>query len=1040
MLATFASCSGGGGSGSANFEINRGFATGNEVFTGGLYIHGRNTRTGEQFSFALDLEQKASLSLSFGTWDIRAVAWDGDPESDAFEGNVLCSHEVVNFNSNNQAVRLQVTNDKCEDPAFATVTSNPSTSFIRQVDGQYEFKPLTIYTCGALYDTTKPTQLLSSTSFTADFCSYYPLGFQQKAAGVIVTLQSLLPGKLPTDGLSSSCMSADQAIQAAPISTFMKLPTKIPVTISLFEDPNCNVDSLISKFDFSEGLESTVAKSARNFDAITAPTYSNTALALPSEMPQRGTTPLSTELPFFKCNFAAPTDKGDACLNMPPLPGIADYIVSPGYNLIKIPGNDCSAGDITSPSSSINGLISYNDCILGVDGTSAYLSFMLSMSATEGAASFNFGSTINIYIRKNFTNVMKGLRDSIGWGNQTSTDNSLASLSDDKDQDGDWMSGVIGDIQSPFGPIFMGGFFWDVPCTTTPLPAPIKKTMTLNEDGQQLGVMIIVTNPPPHTVPGYIADSNNPKGAAISNIFHRRYILRKLVDSVTGHKTELVIDIACDGTDTWSTSVGSNARIGRLEEIKDESSADAIRNERSLIYWNTTYPHNSRFEEYRYTDDYNPLTSIINFESSFIRGEKFAGTNSNDLKVTGLYYSYRASTIESSEEIHHSEDDITGLKLVTHKTMPDVQIRTMSGSPDPIGSIFNNGLYEDEKERIRYGTNIRMENQVGAFKAGPSGKYIHAYPNAAGSKLVIDFHNGNTLSSQEITYNAEKVAVDISFDGTKAIVVASGSADLIFYVWNGSTWINGSASTSAVETLDTGILNNAEFLIAVRKSDKKLYLGSGDTSNPPSTLPSALNMTSFHSGTLDVVQEFALIKTSILAGGPETFHLVMNTLNTTTNYRLLSTCSYTHSSPGCSENTVTSASQETGWVMNLSAHNSNDGKEIIISYAHASAPPGPVPTQYISTRSADRGTTWSNPVIYDANDYNIMTRPAGYDVFDMADVTKGIGSGLPPTPVMVPYIPPVVPNFKMNYNSLNPTEMEKVFTPRSVFENIGDDL
>lgn len=1043
MLVSLASCSGGGGSGSAQLEITRGFATGNASFDGGLYIHGKNTTNGEQFSFALLAKQKAAVTLSFGTWEIRAIGWDNDPELDPLEGDVLCAHETVNFSSNNQALSLHATNAKCNSPAFATITADPNTSYMSQVGNLFEFKPLTVFPCGALYDPANPTQLLPSSLFTPGFCSNYPAGFQKKAGGVIVSLQTKLPGQLLTDGIVSGCMPAHVNVSGKPIPTFKLLPTKIPVTITLFDDPTCLDESIIGKFHFAEGVEAIVARTARNFDAVTAPTEFSTALALQSEPTRRGTTPLTTELPFFRCNFAAPADVGEACMKLPTVLGGASYVVSPGQNTLKIPG-DCSPADITNPATEITGKITQTTCVESGDGLTSYLSFSLDMTAPEGMTSFDFGSTLNIYVRKNFRHVMTNLKKIIGWGNQSTVEDSLPNIYDDMETgNGDPRGGILGNLQDPFGPGFMGGFFWDVPCTATPLPAPVKKTIILSKHGMEEPIAVIVTNPPAHTVPGYIADSNNPNGPMASNVFHRRYILRKLINSVVGYKTNMVMDIACDGTSAWSTSVGANSRIGRREEFYSQNDADYISEERTLLYWNTTYPQNSRFELYRYSHGYDPITLSTIADSSFKRAEKFAGTNSNDLKVTDLHYSYMGDDVMSSEGLHYSEDDITGLNKVTHKVMPDIMV-TKAGTPESVGSIFNNGLFEDEKERMRYGTTFNLNNEhTGAFKAGPNGKYIHAYPNAIGDKLVIVLHNGISLSGQEVAYSADKIAVDMSFDGTKAIVVASASADLIFYVWNGTAWNNGSASTSAVEILEALILNNGEFLIAVRKSDKKLYLGMGDTSNPPTTFPSALNLTSFYSTTPDEVQEFAMVKTSILAGGSETFHLVMNTFNTSTTDRVLSTCPYKPSAPTCTERQIKYAPADTGWAMHLSAHNSNDGKEIIISYADAtppSPPPGMVPTQYNSVRSSDRSVTWSTPVTYDATvDYEIMHSPSSFDVFDMTDVTLTPPS-ITPLPVMAPYIPPVAPGFKMNYNGLNPTNMQNVFTPTATFENIGAGL
>ena len=99
FLTLLAAC-GEGGKGSVQLEISQGFATGNSQFDGGLYIHGKKVGSTEEFSFALVSEQRASLKLSFGQWDIRAVGWDDSAQ--VFEGKTLCAYEKVNFQSNNR--------------------------------------------------------------------------------------------------------------------------------------------------------------------------------------------------------------------------------------------------------------------------------------------------------------------------------------------------------------------------------------------------------------------------------------------------------------------------------------------------------------------------------------------------------------------------------------------------------------------------------------------------------------------------------------------------------------------------------------------------------------------------------------------------------------------------------------------------------------------------------------------------------------------------------------------------------------------------
>ena len=145
ILSLFLITACGGGKSTVKLEVTRSFSSSNSTFDGGLYIVGKNATNGEEFSVALTTESSISLTLNYGKWDISAVGWDNDP--DLFEGDVLCGSTSIDFKSAEASAPISVSSGNCKNP-----------------------KLLKFLTCGALFDPSNPSQLISSSNLTDSFC------------------------------------------------------------------------------------------------------------------------------------------------------------------------------------------------------------------------------------------------------------------------------------------------------------------------------------------------------------------------------------------------------------------------------------------------------------------------------------------------------------------------------------------------------------------------------------------------------------------------------------------------------------------------------------------------------------------------------------------------------------------------------------------------------------------------------------------------------------------------------------------------------
>ncbi len=1001
----------GGSKSSMKVEVTRSFSSTNSSFDGGLYLHGKNLSTQEEFSIALSNQSSTSIVLNFGKWDIRVVGWDNT--SQVMEGNVLCAHEVIDFKSEEQRASLQVTNAKCNDPALGSST------------------PVGIYFCGALYDPNAPQNLRSPDNLTVAFCDSYPKAFRKTdIQGIIYTLHSKLPGGSLSDGLNSGCLSSFNNHEK-------KIPTKIPLTMKVFSDSNCSGTSEIGKYYFPTGLDVTqLSRSELNFDAVFNQNFQMLALAVP--VSKRGTTPFLTEMPVIKCGaFASP----DYCLTLPSMPSGSHYVISDFDNALFIPGpiNDgvCSNNTLTGWNSSLQLKgCEYKDGGLVIKVRSIGLPQNSNVNFSFGVGSG--GEILYQYSARvsNDINIFRYLSHILGFNEIPSPPlaNSLLD-SDGKVDDRSQDLGIFGEISDLFSPSKVGGLFWDQTCSPAPLSNPITRNVSFIEKGSLKNYSLTLTNPPAVNTPRYIATSN-PRELTDTQAFHRRLIIRNF-KGLLGYQTETVFDFACDQEDMINFT--TNLRIGRLEAYDEELTASSINTKQTLFFWNTSLLQNTRFERYEFETD-KILTGTNNWRvqrrsTSFIRGEKFNNLSNTQINSLNYRYNYQENDSQnttddsSSEELQSNQFDLMGTNL-TYSYYPFFRANGQTGQPLLPGVIFSDKLFPHEKNAVLF----RQKSTETPIRYLPNGKFLHAYRQ--GDHLNIDRFDGTSYSTSTLytyaTSSNEVIASDLSPDGSKGIVVTKEDAStfLKVYFYDGQNWEDRGWSIfdgESVRKLKVVVHNNGDHLIAIEAADDKLYFGVDSSSLTP-TQPRVLNPFQPPSISIYKLEDFQLAKDDTNQLWLSLIYSYDQTPNK--NYNL-SYCKVSSSNTTCNLTTVDSFSETsspTNKIESLSLFNADDGSAITLSYRKMQNGTGHEKS-FTTPSSSINFTPVSNKPINATSFY-----PVGINT-GVIDLTQPIG-GTSPNPQMrvkAPFVPAVAPSFRMNYMSLEPSKFSSVFTPPGTF-------
>lgn len=1035
LLTLIASC-GQVSNGKATLTVSKGFALGDSSFDGGFVVHGLNTQTGEDFSVAVSSGSSTNVNIPFGPWFIRVVGWDDDP--DLFEGTVLCDKIPFNFTSDNQTVVLNVTNAKCTDPEFASAGYMNSTNF----------STLNVYTCGALLNTTIPDTLKNPTLNPSTLCTGYSKDLQKIARGLKISFNDKLPGGSPTPTLSSICIAANTAASGNPFNTLKTIPTKMPITISLYETDDCNSISFISSNYFEKGLEDTISTRAqKGFDYVVQDTTATIIeLFLPSGPSKRASSGFLTESPSFKCTA------NNTCVSLPASIYLSNqyYIPISTSSQIRVPGGVAGkvCADITAPTNlTVDSCIEKNgDLYLDITASSATSTFDVS-AVTQSVLK---PSPNDYHI---FDKILKTIGVNNTLSTTAGTPNTLDSFVKDDSDITEIYYGELAHVRMLLSPSGLGGLFFDQSCSQTALGTSIQRNMQLYDKGQLKYVRATLTDPPALTIPNYILGKNARDFAAplLSN-YHRRFILQESLSPLSNFVTTHVLDVACD-TISDLTAMTDQFKMGRLESQSEKLDGSYTDHEKKVIYWNTSsydgagfIPSSSdRFEVYKQSSSYDGSNNLVDQETSFRRAERETSASFlSNTKIRGL--DYRGEDTGSIQEnLHSFEIDISNASsTIDYKSLATI---TKSDST-ALGDIFTDQRYQGLKNKSQYGFDsfTLQQHELTALSMHSSGKYIHAYRNTTSGFLELDFFNGTThYTTPPSAVNANLISADMSEDGSKIIIVTNVGANITFWLFNGSIWsseISIPTSFSTVNNLKTAILNDGTYLVATSGDGGNLKFALSTIGTPPSFSNASVSSDSPAITTTAAINTTELsVKEMALTKDASSFYLsliILDNNNSAGTYispfsNYVNTCKMNGSTAtawlctlknGHAFGSDVLEKLDSGFYSSTSL--SVSFKDVSNSYVNTY-----VPSTVANLGSFPSASTSSTLANYSAFDY----LPTNYSKINTSILGGAAGAG---GPIIIPFTAPIhADKYQMNLQGLKPSLFNNIFTPAATFQSTG---
>lgn len=951
---------------------------GSSGVSGNFFLHAVNTATLEDITIS-NPNPMNSITLPAGTWDLRTIAWSSTDLSQ----NPTCFSDTV---SGGVEVSLARTEAACFFSDFS------SSTYI-QAGVPPTMKSLVIDSCEGLYDPIDATIPAFMGVFNRCVSGFYPPGMLKRAASARITFNNKSLTGDPVAGLSSECLQTNVALGA-------KIPTKLPLTMTLYEDASC--DQEMQSFYFTSGLE---GGSTADFDSVLGADSSYKILSLPSGFSRRGTSPFVTEAPGFYCNGSALR----SCVFMPPQP-INDYILEPGAaHTIKIPGVvSCSPGATTTDD------LTFFGC--EIKNGDAYLNVLTSSS---GGKDFNFsGNTYSVRVGNaahpevQANRLYALLKRTVGGRNFGNLD---LSLQDDHAFEDVANFGFLGAVMDVLNPGGVGGILWDNICGSSPLASPVTRSYV--RDGKTY--RIIYDNPPDPTAPRYIVNSSDPLANASAPLFNRRLILSELDTLVADYITTRVVDFACDTNSlgpVYSTST-SDVRIGRSEFLRRTVNGSQETQLRSIVYWNATRLDHARFDVYRLRDVTN-ASLPLQTDHSFYRVQKVPdGVEENALRVHGMTYRHSRSGAGLNQWLMSYEADLGilgGLQTVTYR--PLFSATHLEGN---LGDIFSDTrLYGNEKRRPLWGF---PEGRI----AADGEEFIQALKGSSG-ELEIRYHlnSGHQLFTPTIAINPTALAVDLSSDGTLAAVAAVAGGELWVYTYDGSNWnefsetIGTGAAHLEIRVLDDGAIH----LGFIATAGVGFYFGYGDVTAGLSSgvLPVSRNSVNVVYHGLDIARTAGNV------------HYVVSLTDSSTNTNHIEVCSSSILAPGCSLASVESSTVAGDTYLQLSARESSgvlriSSKPTVASYfVELTAPSASLPLSF--TRA-----------VINTNSQNFQT----YSDTSRFTLDASSPINFPVSSVLIHSVPFTLPTLSsegltMSLNDLTPSNFPTIFTDPDTFEDIGN--
>ena len=808
-------------------RVSSGMAITNSSYPGGLVFYGRST-TGQTFSapvghIAGGASNQVEVLLDKGTWSFGAVGWAG---SNLMEGAAECAAlPSVNIDTNDKVINMDLNPSDCSLPHFGgnmTVT----TGF---------FKPLRLVTCGSLY-TNSGTETVLSTN-NENFCTTnqdLAPDFKLHAKYARITIPAIIPGQAAATSPLSVCLP----LTDGKMVTANTLPAKgLPLSIELLESSCTDLDKkLMSSYSLFEGINFTY----NSFDHQYYPgntNVDNSTLYLLSTISRRGISSLMSSMPRFKCDNANPLKP---CIKIPSSTE-QRYVQTNQDIYIKdqVAGESCPSSVSASslflgPSTPTNDvsttLGTTSDCredngkfFIRIDQTL----FSSSSCTTTCNLSVDFGQGATVLSLK-----LASLPDldahnlvyrTVGFENLlfpstafTAAENhavdSLESLSEDGDNLRQF--GLLSNIREMFSPDAVGGLFWN-------LSSSQMQNSTVNvsfwDDGEQKSYQIkSVTDT--SLIPAYISNDTNPGATTSASNFTHKITISRILGGVL--RLEQIIRYK------------SGQKIGMLESFEKKIDAGVTRSDRELLYWNTQGANFDRVEKYSTQTKVNSSSLVEETRSSFSRAERDGVAFAAGPPDTGANARIEEYSFESRLNSSNSYDQWGSRSLVLLKDDKAVFKRQIFG----IDSAATSLDYFTQNANQYFRTDSSFSDDTATAKS-PNGNYaLSAWSFKTGAsynlKIVIKQSGvAKTTYTIPVAANASfipKAIIDNTGKAMIGFVKDDGVNHMLFAIrFDGTNWIDTLGTVNpptytGTNAIDSTNLTPPQFALIDRGTDKSL--------------------------------------------------------------------------------------------------------------------------------------------------------------------------------------------------------------------------
>lgn len=1022
-----ASC--GGSKSSVKLQLSKSFAMVNNDFRGGIIIRGQGTVNDPTFTFDVGINNGDAIDIELpdDTYFLKVMAYETAAGSPApFMGDPKCFASTVTINGSGSH-EIQTTAANCNNSVFAGST-------YRSGIGP---KPLILHSCGNLESIGTPTTAINITTYNLCKNNYQP-EIGRPAPYYRVSLLHQIDGVYLGTSTKSACTTTG--------TQTYKIPTAFPLTVETFHTADCSDTPKI--YTFNNGFEGT----GYTFTKIMANDTSQNFLAI-ANGPNGGTGigNFHTESPMFTCGL---TGYNKSCAKVM-ASGTSPALTidrGPHFQRIRLPNSTMICGQSTS---GFSGALEMKAGSCRTHNGKTYIEVRSSTAVTHSVTwnSIGFqikaGNTTDVYgTNGSYSRERKlyqTLKSIIGY-NFSSLGSHDASLQDDYWNDGKRSLGVLSEVSSLLSPYHLGTLFYGQGCSTVPLNSSIPYTLNYDSDFKPTeAVTAILTDPPNANPPSFTRNTDGPQGTnpSFNQVFHRRFILRTIPVAPALPKTFLTLDFSCENEvgERDFTSV-NQLRIGRLERQFTHPDGTNTVSRKELLEYNVSRVHNSRFDYYNEKTIRNSSNVVLNFHKEFYRAEKFSGASDADFRISAVTYEAEKQTSNYIEYLNRFEIDGQYNLLLAdnsnHRVYTFKEIMKLKKQNASIDDIFDENMFSEYMSKIYYGFEYNQSfanrDKQAQVASSPNGNFIQVWQTPG--SLQMKAFNGAEYFNNSQSVTANFIAADMSPNGNYGVVAFSVGNNVYVHrfdntltpaAWSGTTLNRLTPNFDIVNGLKVAVKDNGTFVVGIIEYDagNNDLLFLAEMNFGTTSFPSWDN--TFGGETTREVYGLTLTKSSsqIFAGIASVDHMSGNSELHWCTVTTGANCSLTNDA----EPDVVISGTTTAPFKHLQ---SSFGTNVEFSWVDTTMNARKL---VVDTSMVRTGEELSSD--YFVQSYEINSITSYYDI--QLQIVLSTYANYGHAHVPVPYTQPSQynsgANFRMNFNSLNPTNFSQVFTTAGPFES-----